>query len=154
MFRLIPAHRALVTPFLLTVLASAVLVLSACNTEPEAETGLQNLDLIQEHAGTWHVTATTQGNHGRGTVVIDPSGSIDFDAAIAYVPGDYESIYDGLFVEDDLGGPRIQVEIKPVGGGPRPRFRIFVDTAAGNVVKVAYYPDALSDAGTVVTVSR
>jgi hypothetical protein len=109
---------------------------------------------VQEYAGTWSVTATTQGTHSRGTVIIDESGSIDFDAGVAFVPGEYEAVYDRLFVTDSYGGPRIQVEIKPVGSIPRRRIRIFVDTAASNVVKVAYYPDALSDAGAVVTVSR
>jgi hypothetical protein len=156
MSRLIPLYRAPFQALVLAALASAVLMLAACTTEsePEAEIGLQNLDLLQEYAGTWSVTATTQGAHSRGTVLIDESGAIDFDAGVAYVPGDYEGIHDRLFVTDSYGGPRIQVEIKPVGGGAPPRFRIFVDTAAGNLVKVAYYPDALSDAGTVVEVVR
>lgn len=57
-------------------------------------------------------------------------------------------------MSDSYGGPRIQVEINPVGVLPQRRFRLFVDTAANALEKVAYYPDALDDAGTVVYVSR
>lgn len=134
----------------------AGLFLYACTTDStdDVEQSENDAVLVSEYAGTYVVDSVESGAHARGNMVIGVDGAIDFDNGIAYAPADYMGVYDRLFVTDSYGGPRVQVEINPAGGAPQRRFRLFVDTAAGALHRVAWYPDAASNAGVVVQVSR
>ncbi len=131
------------------------LFLTACTTDSGKDTEKSETDasLVWAYSGTYVVDSVLAGAHTRGTLAIGANGGIDFDSGLVFEPSTYMGVYDRLFVTDSHGGPRIQVEINPAGGLPQRRFRLFVDTAAGTLEEVAYYPDAESNAGTVVRVS-
>lgn len=132
------------------------LFLVACTTDSDkdAEKSEGDAALVWVYSGNYVIDSVVTGMHARGTLAIGANGGIDFDAGLLFDPSTYMGVYDRLFVTDSYGGPRVQVEISPMGAAPQRRFRLFVDTAAGALEKVAYYPDAASDAGTVVLVSR
>lgn len=110
--------------------------------------------LIRPYAGAYLVDSVEQGAHTGGGFLIGQDGDIDFDAGLSFVVSDYADVHDRLGVTDDFGGPRLQIEIKPVPGGAPRRIRLFVDTAAGLLQRVAYYPDSSVAAATVIRVSR
>ncbi len=135
----------------------AAFALSACILDDlkdvESVEDAASLMLVAGYAGTWSVDTTLEGTHERGSVVIGFDGSVDFDTDLSFGPEDYLGVYDRLDVDLPPHGPRIQIEINPVGDLPQRRIRLFVEVATETLTHIAYYPDADSEDGTIIQVS-
>lgn len=93
-----------------------------------------DVSLITPHAGTHTVTTVNNGTHTRMTVIIGTDGSIDFDAGVAFAPGDYELISDRLDCCD-----AVYIDCTPYPSEPYPRLELNV--VSGTLIGITYRPN-------------
>jgi hypothetical protein len=140
----------------------AVLVsslVSACNLEEliqqvtKGKVDSAAVARLKTYAGTYPVQPL-RGLHARGNVVLGADGSIDFDSATVFALSHYQAVVDTVVAGDTEGGYHFRIDIKPFGGQPLRRVKLYVDTTLRLLLKAAYYPDVLNRPDSAVVVGK
>ena len=102
--------------------------------------GPDNIELVQDLAGTYTVSEVVGGSHSRGTVTIASDGALDYDTDLSFAVDEYASVSDRRFLEE----PAYFIETTTDGSGPR--FDLLLD-ASDNLIGVQYYPVGFGSSG-------
>lgn len=117
---------------------------------PEGEGGENGLDLLKGLAtkgknatGHYDVVSVTNGTHERMTILIAPSGTMNFDETISFDSENYEQVIDAT---ECCNG--IWVDMSPYPTETYPRLEVYLDDN-GDLSEMHYSPEYPNETGKV-----